>query len=178
MRIESFPPVEGANLHLRPLDLADIDAWYEYLSRPHVLRHTSWSLKSSEELRPLIEQYNSDAPASQLRFAICSGPSQSLIGTIGFHTISVSNRTAEMAYDIHPAHWGRGIASACCRAVVAWAFAEHRYVRIQATVLDTNAASVRVLEKCGFTLEGKLRSLRMVRDEPRDFWVYSRLRTD
>jgi len=30
-----------------------------------------------------------------------------------------------------------------------------------------------VLEKSGFTLEGKLRCYRIVRDQPRDFWLYS-----
>ena len=38
--------------------------------------------------------------------------------------------------------------------------------------LEQNPASIRVLQKCGFTLEGKLRNYRMVRGEPRDFIVF------
>ena len=45
---------------------------------------------------------------------------------------------------------------------------------IQATVLDTNQASVGVLERCGFEREGLLRHYRQVRGEPRDFWMYAR----
>ena len=47
--------------------------------------------------------------------------------------------------------------------------------RIQATVVDTNAASVRVLEKTGFAREGLLRGYRRVRGAPRDLWMYARL---
>jgi len=42
-------------------------------------------------------------------------------------------------------------------------------------VLDSNVASARVLSKCGFELEGKLRSYRMVRGAPRDYWLYARV---
>jgi len=42
--------------------------------------------------------------------------------------------------------------------------------------MEANVPSIRLLEKCGFLLEGKLRSYRMVRGEPRDFFIFSKLR--
>ena len=173
MRIDSPPSLDGSKLTLRPLDHSDIDAWYGYLEIPHVVQHTSWNLKSIEDLRPLIDWYNSDDPTSAIRFAIVDNETQVLVGTIGFHTISPVNRSAEIAYDLSPSHWGRGIATQCCRCVVKWGLGEHGYLRIQAAVLDSNAASVRVLQKCGFELEGSLRNYRIVRGEPRNFWLYS-----
>jgi ribosomal-protein-alanine N-acetyltransferase len=173
MRFAQAPHVDGAAVTLRPLEVSDIAAWYDYLALPHVVQHTSWNLKSADDLRPMIDWYNADEPASAIRFAIVPGEGGPLIGTIGFHTISRANRSAEMAYDVHPAHWGRGIATACCRALVDWGFAQRHYVRIQATALQSNAASLRVLEKCGFAREGLLRNLRIVRGEPRDFWLYA-----
>jgi len=98
-----------------------------------------------------------------------------LVGSIGFHSVSPPNRSAEIAYTLHPDHWGRGIASRCCNAVADWGFSNQGYVRIQGTALDTNLVSMRVLEKCGFLLEGKLRNFRIVRGKPRDFWMYSRV---
>jgi ribosomal-protein-alanine N-acetyltransferase len=86
----------------------------------------------------------------------------------------VLHRTAEIAYDFAPRAHGRGIASACCRAVSDWALAVHGFVRVQATALDSNAASIRVLEKSGFAFEGRLRNLKMVRGTPRDFLLYAR----
>ena len=84
------------------------------------------------------------------------------------------HRTAEVAYDIDPSHAGRGIATACCRAVARWLLEERGFVRVQATALDTNAGSQRVLEKSGFLREGKLVNLKLVRDQPRDFLLFAR----
>jgi len=49
-------------------------------------------------------------------------------------------------------------------------------LRVQATVLDSNLASRRVLERAGFHAEGLLAAYRVVRGEPRDFWMYARTR--
>jgi RimJ/RimL family protein N-acetyltransferase len=175
MRPESTPRLDNADLLLRPVELADVDAWYGYLSIPQVLAHTSWNLQSADDLRAAIAWYNLEDAASPIRFAIVERASNALIGTIGFHSISPINKTAEIAYDLHPDYWGRGIATQCCRAAVRWGLEECGFVRVQATALDTNVASMRVLDKCDFALEGKLRNFRMVRGEPRDFWLYSRV---
>jgi ribosomal-protein-alanine N-acetyltransferase len=178
MRLESIPQLDNPDLLLRPVELADVDAWYGYLSIPHVLEHTSWNLQSSDDLRAAIAWYNMEDAASPIRFAIVERRTNAFVGTIGFHTVSPINKTAEIAYDLHPDYWGHGIATLCCRAAVRWGLAEYGFVRVQATALDTNAASVRVLEKSGFILEGKLRNFRLVRGVPRDFWLYARTSND
>jgi len=175
MRASTFPDIEGGDLRLRPMEHSDVAAWYAYLSLPHVLEHTSWNLASEDELRSVVDGYNSDAPASGFCFAIESVADSRLVGAISFHTVSPVHRTAEVAFNLHPGYWGRGIATRCCNAVADWGFFDQGYVRIQATALDTNLASVRVIEKCGFVREGKLRNFRLVRGEPRDFWMYSRI---
>jgi ribosomal-protein-alanine N-acetyltransferase len=43
------------------------------------------------------------------------------------------------------------------RAIVDWAFEELDLIRIFAFVFESNTASVKVLEKNGFTLEGTMR---------------------
>jgi ribosomal-protein-alanine N-acetyltransferase len=174
MRAATPPDIEGGDLRLRPMEHADIAAWYAYLRLPHVLEHTSWSLGSAEELRSVVDEYCSPE-SSKLCFAIESVRESRLVGAISFHTVSPVHRSAEIAFNLDPEYWGRGIATRCCNAVVGWGFSDQGYVRIQATALDTNLASMRVIEKCGFLREGKLRNFRLVRGQPRDFWVYSRI---
>lgn len=175
MRAASSPAIEGSQLLLRPVEFTDAEEWFAYLSMPDAVLHTSWAVSSVDDLAQAIAQYNSSSPSSNIRFAIESRQSGALLGTIGFHTISPIHRTAEIAYDIHPAHWGRGIATSCCRAVTDWGFSQQGYVRVQATALESNSTSIRVLEKCVFLLEGKLRNFRIVRGEPRNFWLYSKV---
>ncbi|CAN0645469.1 GNAT family N-acetyltransferase [Burkholderia cepacia] len=173
------PPRSGLpGLSLRQLERADLDAWYAYLSNPDVFRHTSWNLRSPDDLLPLFDAIESTAPDSIRRLAVIDDASGALAGTIGLHTVSTANRSAEIAYDLAPSHWGCGIASALCAAVTAWAFADGGFMRVQGVVLTSNAGSARVLQKCGYRYEGLLRAYRMVRGTPGDFAMYARLATD
>jgi len=173
MRISPSPEIDDPELTLRPIELSDVEAMFGFLSQPRVIEHTSWNITSTEDLRALVEIYNSDDLNSAIQFAITQKSTNTLIGIIGFHTVSMINRTAEIAYTLHPDYWNRGIATTLCRSLVDWALTSGRFVRVQATALDTNHASARVLQKAGFELEGTLRNFRMVRGKSRDFLVYS-----
>lgn len=175
VHIDADPSSEGRLLRLRPLKPADIDAWYRYLSMPQVVEHSSWNLACASDLQPLLATFDPHDPRAPMRFAIVDG-NATFVGAIGFHTISADGQTAEIAYDLDPAYWGRGIATACCQAVVAWGFERRGYACIHATALDSNAATARVLQKCGFSLQGKLPRYRRVRGVARDYWLYSKLR--
>jgi ribosomal-protein-alanine N-acetyltransferase len=158
---------------LRPLVEADLPAWYGYLRLPEVFEHTSWNLKSADELAPYVDEPEPRTAASRLRLAIALRRTGQLVGTVGFHTVSAENRSAEIAYDLSPTVWGQGIATHVCRRVVRWAHASAAVLRVQATVLESNLRSAAVLERCGFAREGVLRSYRMVRGVPGDFHMYS-----
>lgn len=178
MRIDVPPQWGHPDFTLRALAESDIDRWYDYLRLPEVFQHTSWNLRSKDDLLPLFKEFESASPDSARRLAIVENSTLTLIGTIGFHTVSSVNRTAEIAYDLSPRYWGRGLATALCSEVTAWSFSTYGFVRVQATVLPANNRSSRVLKRCGFQYEGLLRSLRMVRGSPSDFAIYSKLATD
>lgn len=75
-----------------------------------------------------------------------------------------------MAYDLSPAVWGRGIATAACASLLEWGGRCHiGRPRIQATVLPEKARSIPALERVGFQREGLLRSYRKARVPSRDF---------
>ena len=178
MKILSAPPSGYPGLSLRQLERGDMPSWYAYLSNHDVVRHTSWNLQSENDLLPMFDALDSDLPTSIRRLAIISDVSGELIGTIGFHTVSDVNRTAEIAYDLAPDYWGKGIASAVCSAVTQWSFSAFEFVRVQGTVLETNVSSARVLQKCRYRHEGLLRSFRMIRGIPGNFQLYARLNDD
>jgi [ribosomal protein S5]-alanine N-acetyltransferase len=178
VRIEVAPSSEIPGFYLRQLKRSDVVEWYAYLSLPTVVEHTSWNLRGPNDLQALYDSCESQAPESPCRLAIVDEEANRLIGTIGFHAISDVNRSGELAFDFAPDYWGRGIGSAMCRTVTQWSYLALNFVRVQATVLQTNLASERVLHKCGFTYEGLLRGYRMVRGSPGDFKMYSRLVTD
>jgi RimJ/RimL family protein N-acetyltransferase len=58
----------------------------------------------------------------------------------------------EVSYFFHPAYWGRSYATELVRATLQYGFDTLALPAIGAFVRPQNVASVRVLEKCGFTL--------------------------
>jgi [ribosomal protein S5]-alanine N-acetyltransferase len=178
MRIVNPPvaPIEG--IALRQIEPGDCAAWYDYLRLPEVFERTSWNLRCAQDLQPSLESFLHESPTSPIRLAVVDQASGRLVGTIGLHTISDVNRSAEIAYDFAPTHWGRGLATRLCETVAAWSFEALGVHRLQATVLVGNERSDRVLARCRFRHEGLLRGYRMVRGRPGDFNIFSRLSTD
>jgi [ribosomal protein S5]-alanine N-acetyltransferase len=154
---------------------ADAAGWAEFALRPEMARFTSVAAASVDDLLPMIERNLSPDPAAPVLFAVRDSATGEFAAACGFHTISPLNRTAEVTYSVRPERWGRGLATALCQALADWGFAERGWVRIQATTLVDHLASQRVLQKCGFTLEGRVRNFRLVRGEPRDYLMFSRV---
>jgi ribosomal-protein-alanine N-acetyltransferase len=138
-----------------------------------MFEHTSWNVRSSADLSPYVWEPQAFTPSTALRFAVALRSSNELVGTAGFHTVSPENRSAEIAYDLAPSMWGKGIATHVCSVLVGWAHAHVDLVRVQAAVLESNERSARVLQRCGFQREGLLISYRQVRGRAGNFWMYS-----
>ena len=71
-------------------------------------------LSAPTELAPYAWSAQEISASSPIRFAIALKSDNRLVGTAGFHTVSPVNQTAELAYDLIPDIWGRGIATAVC----------------------------------------------------------------
>ncbi len=92
------------------------------------------------------------------------------------HGQDVCRRSAEIGYWLNPAYWSKGIMTEAVRRICGMAFAETDVCRIYAEVFAPNAASCRVLEKCGFALEGTLRKNVYKRGEFFDSYMYALLK--
>jgi [ribosomal protein S5]-alanine N-acetyltransferase len=79
-------------------------------------------------------------------------------GGIGFvlHE-DIERVSAEIGYWLGASLWGRGIMTAAVTAATSHAFGAHDLTRIYALPFAHNHASIRVLEKAGYTREGVLR---------------------
>jgi RimJ/RimL family protein N-acetyltransferase/catechol 2,3-dioxygenase-like lactoylglutathione lyase family enzyme len=88
----------------------------------------------------------------------------------------VHEGVAVLGYWVAKQYWNCGVATAVVGQLVERAFAEG-FRRVEAHVFVENAASARVLEKCGFQLEAALRSSYVDRDgTPGDELIYARFR--
>ncbi len=90
----------------------------------------------------------------------------------------LARRSAEVGYWLGEAYWGRGLATAALGELTRYAFREFDFERLWAQVLDWNPASRRVLVKCSYRLEGRLRGAVTKDGELIDAFLYARLRSD
>jgi ribosomal-protein-alanine N-acetyltransferase len=178
VQFKALPEAGHRLVAVRPIVAADVPVWFEYLSKPEVFEHTSWNVKAPDELLHYASALETSTLSSLLRLAIVDRTSDKLVGTIGFHSVSPENRSAEFAYDLAPAVWGKGIATHLCKVMVQWAHFHVGLTRVQATVLFSNDRSLKVLQRCDFEREGLLRCYRVVRGAPGDFWMYSHVQRD
>jgi [ribosomal protein S5]-alanine N-acetyltransferase len=171
------PRLDRADVCLRPIRPHDAESWFTYLSDPLVTELTSYDIRRISDVSTMIAGYLAAYEEGQLpRWAIARQSDDSLIGTCGFHSWSARDQRAEIGYDLSPDYWNRGIATQALAATLHAAFATTDLNRAEAVVMVENVASQRVLEKCGFHKEGRLRQLRNCRGTFRDFYIYSCLR--
>jgi RimJ/RimL family protein N-acetyltransferase len=85
----------------------------------------------------------------------------------------------ELSYQLYEDRFaGQGFATEAVQLMVDYLFAAKKQHRIQLVIVPGNAASRRVAEKCGFTLEGTARGAFFNDGRNQDVLVYSLLRTD
>lgn len=174
MRIVIPPRLEVGEHVLRPLRSDDAAVWYAYLMDPRVTEHTSWPPITLELVTSLVAKNIADyAQLESLRFALARRDDDKLIGSCGYTRWAREQGTAELAYDLAPDYWGRGIMSAAVRAALTWAFEGGWLSRVEALAMTTNEPSIALLERTGFHRERLLVGHRMARGVPRDFYLYS-----
>lgn len=171
--------IELGEARLRPLRASDASALYGYLRDPVVTELTSYPVMSVPMVEAMIEQnVNRWANGGLSKWGIARTQNDQLVGTCGFNEWSEAHRSAELAYDMAQGDWGKGLMRRAVAAVLQWTFQQNQVDRVQAFVRVDNGRSQHLLEHSGFVREGLLRSYRLCRGQPRDFYVYALLRTD
>lgn len=173
------PTIDLDGVRLRPLRRTDAEALHAYLQDPVVTELTSYPVMSAPMVEAMITRSISRWAAGEpSRWAVAVQEDDRLVGTCGFNEWSSAHRWAEMAFDLSPTHWGKGWMQQAVTAALHWIFQQDLVHRVQAFVRVDNGRSERLLERCGFVREGRLRSYRVCRGQPHDFYIHGLLRSD
>lgn len=113
-------------------------------------------------------------------YVICRAEDNAVIGSIGLKPrTDVEYRTTEIGYWLGEPFWGQGIATTAVAAFSKWTFDTFEPIlRIQAEVFEGNEASGRVLQKAGFTFEGRRKRAVEKAGVVKDILIYCRFRDD
>jgi ribosomal-protein-alanine N-acetyltransferase len=106
-------------------------------------------------------------------------PDQEIAGHIEFFRPVSYWDAFELSYQLYDARFANcGWTTEAVQLMVDYLFAAKRQERIQLVIVPENAASRRIAEKCGFTLEGTARGAFFNGGRSQDVLIYSLLRSD
>lgn len=144
---------ETERLWLRPFTLEDVADAYQMNLDPEVSRFTGdGGVQSFEVIRKRIQEdvMGDYQKYGYGRLAVIEKRSGKFIGFAGLKYLADRAET-DLGFRLIQSYWGRGIATEASRPLLEYGFRELGLERIIALVFPENLASVRVLEKLGFT---------------------------
>jgi len=160
---------------IRPFDPADVASLVRHGNDPAIsamLRDRFPSPYTEEDARTWVAHAIAARPMTHFAIEVDG----EAVGGIGFDLRGDIHRvTAEIGYWLGTACQGRGIATWAVREATEWVRALD-LERVEAEVFETNAPSIRVLEKAGYVFEGRLGRAAIKRGAIVDLLVFGRLR--
>lgn len=168
------PTFRSERLVMRPLRVTDADALHVLYSDADAM--TYWSHPPLVDLAATRSQFEERLASTEwLAWAITKAGDDTAIGTLGTH--EPRKGVSEIGYSLARECWGRGLAREAVATLIDHLF-QNGQRRIFADVDPDNAASNRLLEALGFTLEGRLRGEWETHIGVRDSLIWGRLATD
>lgn len=165
-------------VYLRALELEDYKRIHEIRSEQDVIAGYSKynTYASSENDKKWVESriFNKE----EVTCAICLKETDELIGVVFLLDIDMHNRVGHCPVFIDKAYWGKGYGTEVRMLILKYAFYERGLNRIYACVNEDNVGSIKMLQKCGFVVEGKMRKSHFSNGDYKDQYVLGCLKED
>lgn len=178
----SFPVLNINNdFVLRQFKKSDAKNYFNFYQIPEINMFVPDIMipRNVEEAEFEIAGINQSFSSKQtIYWAIAEKKTDRLIGGCGFHDFVPFNKRIEIAYDLHPEFWRRGIMLQAIKEIVKFGFLQMGLERIQATAVEENIASINLLLKFGFQKEGLLRKYKFFKNKMTDILIFGYTKDD
>jgi [ribosomal protein S5]-alanine N-acetyltransferase len=177
---EAFPILETPRLILREITPEDADAIFVIRGDYEVTRlNTGPAYPDVSHAEKLIKSLGEGFRLKdEIRWGITRRGEDMVIGMVGYNFWARADSRAQVGYDLARAAWGRGIMPEALHAVIRFGWDQMGLNRIEADCSADNAASIRVLEKLGFKLEGRQRDQYYEEDGYHDLLLWGLLKRE
>jgi RimJ/RimL family protein N-acetyltransferase len=164
---------------LTPLSERHVDDMEALIADPDVLRFTRVPEPPPPGFaRDCFARYEAgQREGTHIGFAAVD-ESDTFLGLALAPEIDAAGRELELGYIVAPGARGRGVGAAILRELTRWAFEEQGGLRAYLMIDTDNVASQRVAQRCGYVLEGVLRSVHLKQGRRTDQQLWSRLPSD
>ena len=177
---QPFPILATSRLQLRELRPADRDDLFAIFSREEVTQYYGIALfkkvnRSDSVLKRRIGLFHKN---NGIAWGITLHNSEQLIGACQFKSWEKRPNLSEIAYEMHPKFWNKGLMTEAVSAALDYGFNVVKLNRIEAWAATENLASIKVMEKSGFQYEGTQRDKLFWNNRHYDMACYSLLRRE
>lgn len=151
----NYPFRLGQKIYLRALDEGDIEHCLRWFNDPLITKHLESGRVPLDRKSQIEHMEDSRKNPSEIVMAICKDDNDLHIGNVGFHNISVIDRTAEIGVVIgeRTLHH-KGFGSEAIRAMCEYGFTTLNLNRVYLKVKRSNDNAIECYKKCGFVEEG------------------------
>jgi [ribosomal protein S5]-alanine N-acetyltransferase len=155
-RVFTHPPTFTTDrLHVHPIKLTDARALFDIMSNRVVTERYGQKPRSWEETQTWVRDRLADRRRrSSIYWVFTLKGDDTGIGSCCYWNFEPGFRTAEIGYELHPAHWGNGIMTEALPPIISFGF------------------------RLGFKYEGNLRQRVFFRGRYLDQLYYGLLRED
>jgi len=179
---EPLPTVEGDGVYLRAPQMADYSEWTTLREASRAFL-TPWEPTwpsddlSRSAFRRRLRRYAEDQRAdTSYAFFLFRKADDALVGGLTLANIRRGVAQAgSLGYWIGEPFARRGLMTGALQGLVPFAFGSLRLHRLEAACIPSNAASIRLLEKMGFTREGYAREYLCINGLWQDHLLFARL---
>jgi RimJ/RimL family protein N-acetyltransferase len=150
---------QGASVRLRaiePEDAAAFHAWNQDSDTGRFLDFV-WPPQSLASAKEWAQKTATQEVKDDQYACVIENLTGELVGYINAHTVDRRVGSFRYGVGVRAEYRGRGYAGAAILLFVRYFFEELRYQKVTATVYACNPASIRLHEKLGFQLEGRVR---------------------
>jgi ribosomal-protein-alanine N-acetyltransferase len=182
---EPLPTVEGDGVFLRAPQMSDYSEWTNLREASRAFL-TPWEPTwpsddlSRSAFRRRLRRYAEDQRTdTSYAFFVFRKDDDALVGGLTLANIRRGVAQAgSLGYWIGEPFARRGLMSGAVQGLVPFAFGSLRLHRLEAACIPSNAASIRLLEKAGFTREGYAREYLCINGLWQDHLLFARLNGD
>ena len=183
--LETGPAIYGEGIHMRTPHISDYVEWAALREESRdflVPWEPTWpidDLTRSAFRRRLRRYYRDIREDEAYPFFVFRTSGDTLVGGLTVsHVRRGVTQSCSLGYWIGKPHARRGLMTAAVAATVSFVFGTLRLHRIEAACLADNVASIRLLEKAGFSREGLARRYLRINGVWQDHLLFALLEDD
>ena len=158
--INKKPVIDTPRLRLRPLCAEDIPSLKEWMADKAIYAYWGKGPGKTDK-NPELLFTKAERTTKSFHLGIEEKPTGKVVGDLWVYRIE-NDRMATVAIRLAPSRHGMGYGTEALSAMTRFCFDNTELRRLQAEVDVRNAASRRMLEKCGYRQEGLIRQGKMV----------------